>query len=484
MSEKKKMKKGLRIFLILLVAVVLMGICFASVALYAKNEFEKEKSWLPPKLPAAHASVTELPDNVHDAYVYVMRLYDEALHHKNVEGSWHTDVDLGGEMTLPFADADNAVIRWIRDGAAGAIGDLYPHVSGVRMTDEKADDLPVIDLEEADVLSYNYENFEPTEVFNRKGEYLSDTYEIVFQIDPAFENADKIRSGSVYAGICDLLKEAVTVKNVDPEVKEVTMTFRIDRLTDRITDVDVARTYEIKADVTLTDAYAALSPDGNRDVSVTLPYKATERVRFFWYGLRFTEDYIEQNPDDIVVLPIDVHVNGAAVNGEDFKLTYTASEPDTIEIGDENTITVLKTSPTSETTGVKLPATLEYEGETYTDELIVYITKLDKTTAGVRFWEDSFTVTVGKEHVLPAEVRVPINEQADNRDEEEYELTVEVSDPEALKVEVDGKELFATGLKASDSPVTVKITMDCGGHTYTDEMQVIVTEGKEAADNG
>ena len=478
----KPLKKGTKIVLAVLIVSVLLAICFACVAVYAKREFNKEKSWLPPKLYAQQASVTELPDDIHGAYEYVMRLYNEALHAEGVEGSWHTDVDLGGDMTLPFSEADNAIVSKIRDGASGSVKALYPEVSGVKMTEEKAEDLPEIALKESDILEYPYD---PETLFNRKGEYLSDIYEIVFKIDPSFENADEIRHGSIYEGICDLLKDAMTVNNVDLDVLDVEMRFKIDRLTDKMLSAEVARQYTVKADVTLTDTYAAMLADkGTKDASVELPYKATEKISFKWYGLHFYEEYLETKPDDIVTLPLEINVNDASVQGEDFIVTYTASDPETVKIEDDGMMTVVKTNDTSETDGVTVTATLSYEGKTYEDELVVYISKLDKATSGVRFYEDGFTVSVGSTVALPADVRVPINEAAESKQEEEYELFLDISDPDALSVEVDGKDLFATGLKATDAPVTVSVTMNCGGHTYHAEIPVTVTEGTEVQNNG
>ena len=152
MSKSKPMKKGVKIALIILIVVVLLATCFLCVGIYAKNEFNKEKSWLPPKLPAQKASVTELPQDIHGAYEYVTRLYAEAVGADNVETSWHTDVDLGGEMTLPFGEVDNSLISMIRDGASGGVRDLYPHESGVKKSDEKAKEIPAVSLKESDII--------------------------------------------------------------------------------------------------------------------------------------------------------------------------------------------------------------------------------------------------------------------------------------------------------------------------------------------
>ena len=478
----KPMKKGTKIFLILLIVAVLLAACFISVAIYAKLEFQKERTWLPPVPIPQQASVTELPDNVHDAYEYVMRLYREAIRSDIAEGSWHTDVDLGGDVELPFAEADNTLINDIRGEAAGAIQALYPTVYGVKMSEEAAEEIPVIDLKESDILEYPYD---AGSIFNRKGEYRSDTYEIVFKVDPAFEDTAALHESDVYKGVCDALKDAVTVDNADIEVLEVELRFRIDRLTDQLQSVELSRRYNVAATITFTDAYSAMLQDPEqRQITVTLPYKATERISFMWYGLHFMNDFLEQKPDDMVMLPLDVYVNSAAVQGEDFQLEYEISDPETLEIDKDTVLTVNKTNDVSDTEGIHVTAILHYDGKDFTDDIIIYVSEKDKTTTGVRFWQDGYTMAVGATEPLPVEIRVPVNEQSEQRTEEEYELLIDISDPDVLSIEVDGKELYATALKAAADPVTVSVTLKCGGHTYFAELPVTITQGTEATNNG
>ena len=477
----KPMKKGVKVFLILLIVAVLLTACFICVGIYAKLEFEKERTWLPPVPMPQQASVTELPDNAHDAYEYVMRLYNEAIRSDSAEGSWHTDVDLSGDVELPFKDADKTLFDDIRGEAAGAIQALYPTVYGVKMSDEAAEEIPVIGLKESDILEYPYD---AGSLFNRKGEYNSDTYEIVFKVDPAFEDTAALHDSGVYKGVCDALKDAVTVDNADIEVLEVELRFRIDRLTDQLQSVDISRCCEITAKVTFTDAYGAILQDPEKQITVTLPYRATERISFMWYGLRFTKDYMEQKPDDMVMLPLDVHVNGAAVQGEDFRLEYEISDPETLEIDKDAVLTVNKTNDVSDTEGIHVTAILHYDGKDFTDDIIIYVSEKDKTTTGVRFWQDGYTMAVGSNEPLPVEIRVPVNEQSEQRTEEEYELQLEISDPDALSIEVDNKDLYATALKATADPVTVSVTLKCGGHTYQAELPVTITQAKEATENG
>ena len=476
----KPMKKGVKITLILLIVIVLLIACFISVAIYARIEFQKERTWFPPEFSPQQASVTELPDNVHDAYTYVMKLYNETVNSDITEGSWHTDVDLGGDVELPFREADKKVFDEIRSETAGKLRALYPEVNSVKMSEEDADEVPEVNLEESEILEYIYD---PEAIFNRKGEYNSNTYELVFKVSPAFEKTEDILQSDVYKAICEELKDALTINSAKIDVKEVEIRFRVDRLTDQLLSVEIMRFSDVTADVTLTDAYSSLLENGDR-LTVTLPYRATEHIDFMWYGLRFTDDFLEQKPNDITPLPLDVHVNGAAVRGEDFDIEFEVSHPETLTIDDDLVMTIKRVNDISGTEGVTIKATLLYEGKTWSDVLTVYITEMDKTTTGVRFWKDSYTVSAGSTEPLPVEIRVPVNEQSEQRTEEEYELIVDVSDTEALSIEVDNKDLYCTALKAMADPVTVSVTLKCGGHTYNAELPVTITERKEVTDNG
>ena len=52
------------------------------------------------------------------------------------------------------------------------------------------------------------------------------------------------------------------------------------------------------------------------------------------------------------------------------------------------------------------------------------------------------------------------------------------------RIEVDNKELYATAIRPTAEPVTVTLTMKCGGHTYSAGIPVTITQGTEADNNG
>ena len=88
----KPMNKRTKVLLIVLIASVLLATCFVCVGIYAKMEFNKERTWLPAVPIPQQASLTQLPDNAQDAYDYAMRLYNEAIRSDSAEGSWETEI--------------------------------------------------------------------------------------------------------------------------------------------------------------------------------------------------------------------------------------------------------------------------------------------------------------------------------------------------------------------------------------------------------
>ncbi len=357
-------KTGKRLLIALLI-LVLLGGCFGAVALYAKNEINKPRFQMPEIAPLP--SATALPTEKAALADYLNGLYAAAVTSDEAEGSWRTDVDLGGNMDLPFAHDDNAVISLIRDGAAGEFASLYPSASNVRM--DGAENAPALQLDPNAITEFTAEQGRTDE----EGEVTDDgIYFVDLTMDPASVDAAAFTSGEIYEAALAKLSAAVSAAEVTAEVQSCYLHFKIDRIADRLLNAEIHTELRFTADVTLTDAYAPLL-EGTAQTRVVLPYKTTQHVDFSWYGARFLERAIAAKAGDMTALPADVKVNEAAMAGEDFTLTFTPSDPNALSIDADGVMTVHKAP--EETATVTM--TLEYRGHTYTDELIVYITELE-----------------------------------------------------------------------------------------------------------
>ena len=362
----KPMTKKTKILLGVLGVLVALGLCFTAIGFYAKNEIEKERFQMPEL--QSEPSVTVLPTDGAQAAAYVQRLFDAAITADDVELNLRTDVDLGGEATLPFADADNGLLLFVRDGAGGQIAALYPTISNTVMRDEAVK--PQLPLT-AGVLECTAEQGHTDEEGNVTEDQF---YFITLTLDPAAIDTQAMLESEVGQGIQKILAPAAAVDKAEITPQSLTLNAKIDRLTDQLLTVDVARAYQVDATVTLTDAYAALSAE--RTVPVSLPYQTVEHFSFSHYSARFTERAIVVQANDMKQLPAAVTVNAEATK-DDYKLTFEVSHPDMISVDADGVLSVVKKIEPV-TASVKM--TLDYDGHTYEDTLTVYVTDLEVET--------------------------------------------------------------------------------------------------------
>lgn len=110
------------------------------------------------------------------------------------------------------------------------------------------------------------------------------------------------------------------------------------------------------------------------------------------------------------------------------------------------------------------------EGESSAKITLPYTTtqSLSLNYYGAYFTKPCIAVNKGDVETLPASVTVN-----SNASDEDYKLSFAVSDADAVKIDEDG---VMTVLKNSDKPVTVSMTLEYDGHTYTDNLTVYITE--------
>ncbi len=359
------MKKGVKIFLGILVTILLVGICFGSIALYLRNERSKPVFHLPDLEPVS--SVTALPTKEAAVINYVLQLYDAAVTADDVEGAWHTDVHLG-ELQTPFAAADAGIVQYIRDQAGGKIAALYPSASELLMSETK--DAPKLPLTTTDVIAFSAEQGR----HNDDGTVSDDGfYFIDFTIDPQSVDTTAMKESKVYQGVAELLAPALTIEKCSIQPQSVTMNCRIDRTTDELQSVTITKQYQIDANVRLTDLYSALVENGSGPIS--LQYETVTSINFNHYAAVFTERQIAVKKNDMKALPARVTVHSTATK-EDYKLTFDVSVDDVLEIDADGVMTVEENCDEP----VIVTMTLEYDGHVYSDQLTVYITEMELET--------------------------------------------------------------------------------------------------------
>ena len=360
------MKKSMKIFLGVAGVLALIGICFICLSIYAKNEINKPKFELP-EIGTEHCA-SPLPTTKEEAFDYVSKLFEASVSANDVEGSWHTDVHTTeGEKTTPFSSEDNEVISRVLENAQGALGELYPKSENVLMT--KAKDVPALGFTKADVTDFTaVKGYE-----DETGEVVDDgNYYITLTVNPSCIDKNALLESSVRKDIEKELSSVLKVSKLDIEPEGYTASFKITYYNDMLTWTELKRNLKIKASVDFTDDYKALSSE---TAELELPYEAVLSIDFFHYGIHFTEREIAVQKKDMQALPLEVRVNSETTKDE-YKLTFDVSKDGILEIDEDGVMSVVNTQEEP----VTVTATLEYDGHTYTDKLIVYATELEVKT--------------------------------------------------------------------------------------------------------
>ena len=354
------MKKGTKIFLGTTGVILAIAICFGCIGIYLKHE-QNKPVFEPPQIDPL-PSVTALPTEGADAVSYVNALYEKAIRSDDVEGDWHTDAH-PGEIKTPFAEADNAIVQYIREQAPGQLSSFYPQASELVMSETQ--DAPRFSLDEGKVLSDQGRQGEKNEETDESRFYFLD-----FVMTPDEADMEAIKQGNVYGKIAETLSPAMTIEELEIVPESETVNCRIDRISDDLQSVRITKNYRIKATIRLTETYAPLFENETADVE--LPYETVESINFHRYGLHFLERQMATREDDMKALPLSVTVHSTATK-EDYTLTFDISDPEAVSVDETG---VLRVHAAREE-AVEITATLVYDGHTYTDTIMIYATELE-----------------------------------------------------------------------------------------------------------
>ena len=350
------MKKAGKIIIVILCTIGFIGLCFLCVGIYAKHELSKPVFEFPGIVEEKSAS--ELPSDKYAAYDYVAGLYNAAISADNTEGSWHTDITAVGEAVLPFSDEDNTAFTRVWKSSAGVLSGLCPKEENIKLSEAK--NIPQLNFEKADVLDFSAEQGR----INDEGETEDDNfYFITLEIKPGSFDSDSVTKGEIFKTAAEELSSLFRIETADISADTITAEFKIDRFSDQLVSAKITK--KLNANLGL------LSSQTVHDMlfKAALPYECIQYIEFMHYGLHFTERQIVVQPKDMKSLPLEVWVNSETQKDE-YSLVFDVSEDGVLDIDEDGVMTVSGESEEK----VKLTATLNYCGKTYTDELTVYVT--------------------------------------------------------------------------------------------------------------
>lgn len=345
---KKPLSKKVKVLIATLVVVILLGACFGAVSVYVKREINKPKFELP---PAPEPVVTPLPAAA-DAPAFVGAAYDAAFQ-SGGDVSLTTSLDVPDDSIVGSNDA----IVWLKNNVLGRVQEQYPSFSRVLGAEaEKA----AVDFTAAG------KDIEARQGTTDDGDL--DKYYFSWTVDDLskefyFTEKDEAAKAWLLAelkDVADLSDETVTLT-------DVTYRAETNRLNDRLIQLEITRTYHVRATVTPVGKYAEI---GTR--TVEFDYRATDRFSFVTYGVRFTKHAVALSPKEEHTLPTEL-ILPDGIEKTDFTLTFevTQGEGEVDETGVFTAHTEASEIPDVVT------VTLTYDGKTYTDTLDIYVTELE-----------------------------------------------------------------------------------------------------------
>ncbi|MBE6835129.1 MAG: hypothetical protein E7515_02620 [Ruminococcaceae bacterium] len=360
------MKKPLKIFLGVLGAVALIGICFGCLAIYAKKEINKPKFEMPD--PIEITAKSPLPKTKDEAFDYVAGLFEGCLSSDNTELSEHTYINLtNGEIKTSLSDEDSSVLSRALEQAQDKLTGLFKPTENVLVN--KLEKAPALGFTKSDVEDFTAEKG----VTNENGETNDDGfYYLTFTVKPEAIDKAALLDGEIKKTVLEELEPMLSVSSLEVVPEGFTARFKIGYADDSLVWVEIKQNVRVKAKVDFTADYKALS---DKTAEFEIPLEKTVSIDLFSYGLDFTERQIALQVGDSSALPLDVRVNSETTKGE-YKLSFTVSDDKALTIDADGVAEAI--GPSKEP--LTVTATLEYEGHTYSDKLTVYTTELEVKT--------------------------------------------------------------------------------------------------------
>ncbi len=353
----------MKIFLGILGVAALIGICFGSLAVYAKKEINKPKFEMPGQVEIKAKS--PLPETREEAFDYAYNLFSSCLASDDIELSEHTYINLtSGESVTPFSQDGNKVFSRMLEQAQGKLTGLYKSTENVLVS--KLKNAPSFCFTKSDVEDFTAEKG----VTNENGETNDDGYYyITLTVKPDDVDMSSVLDSEVEKSIIKELEPMLKVASCDAVLDGFTAFFKIDYSDDSLVYVEFKQNLKIKASVDFNDEYKVLS---DKTSEFMIPAEKKKCIDFFHYGLNFSERQIAVQLGDTAALPLDVRVNSETTK-ENYSLSFKVSDDKILSIDADGVMEAVGSSEKP----VTVTATLEYDGHTYTDELIVYATELE-----------------------------------------------------------------------------------------------------------
>ncbi len=373
----KNHSKKTQFLLFGLCSIIAMAAC-AAVLVATVRSIEKNSS-----ITAEYEtqSKTQLTADKQVMLDYITTLTKTASGNKFIKANIYTDVSVD-DSTVTVKKEDGTVSESDKTLILYAKNKIMPHIDSYYADDITGvfgtvnPDLPLIDFSADSISECLYtvgeadENGNPVYDSN-SGELIDgDFYFLTFNLSESesqsiaalFSLDEKDR---IAAQFLDDTKSEIAADSYQISAPRLCIKAKVNRITDEIEWIELEKIYTVTADVTFKGELAVF---GKKNIS--FDYKVTEKTEYFYAGIRFAENSVTVSPDTEATLS----VNAVIENDSDYKVTFTSSDSSVVTVDEMGYIKGIKASDKP----VTITVTLEYLGETFTDECTVSVTEADK----------------------------------------------------------------------------------------------------------
>ncbi len=391
-AVKKKENKHKHIIVFAFCTVLALCICMVSVlcvafALVTEGTYETGET-------KEIQSLTKRPETEEDILKYVASLTNSKTDPALVKID--SSVNVSVNDVACSSDTSTSLVNYLKDDVVSYIDSVYPE-NETGLFGKETDDIPEIILTKKDILKAECtegttddegniidENYYFSSIFVNPVNLFYSTENNVSKTFGLYELKD------VAETVKNEFKDICTIKNCETENGDFIITAKTARENDRISYISFERNYKI----TLHAEFTGKLKEFNEDV-ITFNYKVIKKYDYEYAGISFTNDTLTIEPSSN---SISVSVNAVMNNDEEYKVSFKSADESIVTVDELGYLTGVKESNKP----VKITVTLEYLGNTFTDECTVYVrTPVEK----IKISESEITLKTGETTSLSASLK-------------------------------------------------------------------------------
>lgn len=381
MNNKKTGKKK-QFVLFGICSLLALVLCMATLVVTVKNIEGESSSSV--NMQVNSESKTQLSGETNDLTEYIYDLTKQAENNKFIKVNSYTDVSIDDGSVIVTdkngnsKDNDKNIFTYAKKYFISLVDEIYgDDVTGV--FGENTGIKPLVEFSSVDSLTSAFSVGQVDEngenLLNEDGTVVDgDFYFITFEIDGKSVIDNKEKTTFCVEDLREKTKEIKSQIDKYCEINGVNVTpesffvnAKVNRFTDKIEYIEIKRNYTVSGNYNFIDSLSAFG-----EKNIVFNYSVTHRFEYFYAGVDIAESEITiaEGKESAVT------VNAVIEDYSDYTVRFISSDESIATVDEMGYVKGVKTSEKPVTITVEL----EYLGETFTDECVVYIN--DGKTSG------------------------------------------------------------------------------------------------------